>query len=235
MKERNEEDRIKFSRSIQYTLAFIIIIWSVKVVELGLNLDFGSLGILPRTAQGSIGIFLAPLIHGDIYHLISNTFPILILGVGIFYFYNKIAFNVILLIYLMTGFWVWMAARDAYHIGASGLVYGLLTFLIFSGFFKRDRNTLAVSFIILLLYGGSFAAGIVPTKAGISWESHLMGAIAGVFCAVYYRKHSISDTLKVRESDSSVEFNYTYSEKGANSDKTTYYYTYQPDQSTYED
>ncbi|QSE96729.1 rhomboid family intramembrane serine protease [Fulvivirga lutea] len=227
MKESREADKLKFNRSIQYTLAFIILIWSVKVVELGLNLDFGSLGILPRTAQGSIGIFLAPLIHGDIYHLISNTFPILILGVGIFYFYNKIALNVIFLIYLMTGFWVWMAARDAYHIGASGLVYGLLTFLIFSGFFNRNRNTLAVSFVILVLYGGSFAAGIIPTKAGISWESHLMGAIAGVFCAVYYRKHSVASVIEDTESIQSLDFKYTYTEKGS-TNTNTYHYIYQP-------
>ncbi|UII25232.1 rhomboid family intramembrane serine protease [Fulvivirga maritima] len=180
---------LKLRRSIYYTLAFVSIIWIVKIIEYTFHYNFGDFGILPRTVSGSIGIFTAPFIHGDVYHLLSNTFPLITLGIGIFYFYDKIAITVILLIYIMTGFWVWVAAREAYHIGASGVIYGMLTFLLLSGFLKRDAKSLAVSFIVLFIYGGSFFTGVIPGDQAVSWESHLMGAIAGVFCAIYFRKY----------------------------------------------
>jgi membrane associated rhomboid family serine protease len=191
-----------------------MLIWLVRIVETYLQIDFGSFGIYPRTFRGSVGIFLSPLIHGDFFHLLSNTIPLIILGVGLFYFYDKIAFNVILLIYLMTGFWVWIAARDAYHIGASGIVYGLLTFILFSGFFRKNPQTLAISFVILVLYGGSFFAGILPGTTGISWESHLMGGIAGIFCAVYFRNTKlVEEQLDIeprKDQSSSYDYTYTY-------------------------
>ena len=225
------KDGIKFRRSISYTFSFIALIWLVKITESYLQIDLGSLGIYPRTLSGSIGIFLSPLIHGDFFHLLSNTFPLIILGVGLFYFYDKIVFNVIIIIYLMTGFLVWIAARNAYHIGASGIVYGLLTFILFSGFFRRNPQTLAISFIILVLYGGSFMAGIIPSSSGISWESHLMGGVAGVFCAVYFRKTKLEEELPVAvesiEKSSSCNYKYTYLE---NSDKPqSYTYIINPD------
>lgn len=227
---------VKFRKSIYATLVFIILIWGIKIVEYTLDFDFGQLGIFPRTLRGSVGILTAPLIHGDIYHLLSNTVPIIFLGVGILYFYEKIAFIVIALIYVMTGFWVWLAARDAYHIGASGLVYGLLAFLLFSGFFRRDTKTLALSFIVLFLYGGSFVSGIVPTDAAISWESHLMGAIAGLFCAVYFKstkvnvgEHQEEDVEE--ESKQEMNYNYIYTESSTDikQNKTTYTMNLPPD------
>jgi membrane associated rhomboid family serine protease len=211
MQER--EEGVRFRRSINYTFSFVLLIWLVKIIEISLDLDFGSFGILPRTLEGSVGIFVAPLIHGDIYHLLSNTFPVIILGVGLFYFYDRIAITVVVLIYLMTGFWVWLAARDAYHIGASGIVYGLLTFLLFSGFFRKDARTLAISFVILVLYGGSFIYGIIPTRPGISWESHLMGGIAGLFAAIYFKKTDIVNShidQPSKPEDKEAKYNYTY-------------------------
>lgn len=186
-----KEEETRMRRSIYPTMSFVGVIWAVKIIEFTFDINLGQFGILPRTLSGSIGIFTAPFIHGDIYHLMSNSLPLLILGIGLFYFYDKIATGVILIIYLMTGFWVWIAARDAYHIGASGVVYGMLTFLLFSGFIRRDSKTLAISFIVLFLYGGSFFAGIVPEDSAISWESHLMGAVAGIFCAVYFKNFKL--------------------------------------------
>lgn len=218
-----KEERIRFRRSVGYTITFIGLLWFIKLSENYLEADFGNYGILPRTLEGSLGIFLAPLIHGDIYHLISNSFPLLFLGILLFYFYDKIALNVVLLIYLMTGIWVWVVARDAYHIGASGVVYGLLTFLLFSGFFRRDRNTLAISFIILVLYGGSFFSGFIPNKMGISWESHLMGGMAGLLCAFYFKP---SKSSKVK-SDAQDVFNYNYEYKSDHDNKSkSYTYTF---------
>ncbi len=219
-------EKEKFRRGVRYTFSFIALIWLVKLIEFSFSLDFGSLGILPRTLHGSIGIFTSPLIHGGALHLLSNTFPLLFLGLGLFYFYDRIAIAVVILIYLMTGFWVWLAARDAYHIGASGIVYGLLTFLLFSGFFRKDTKTLAISFSILILYGGSFFAGIIPNRPGISWESHLMGAVAGIFCAVYFKKSDVVKEVEEIIDQPNTKYNYTYLTKPSRLSKTGISYHY---------
>ena len=201
---------------IRMTLAFVALIWVIKITEFGFGIDFSNYGILPRTLRGSIGIVTAPLVHGDLFHLLSNTFPLLVLGIAIFYFYDKIALLVLGIIYLLTGFWVWIAARDAYHIGASGLVYGMLTFLLFSGFIRKDRASLSISFMILLLYGGSFFAGILPGEKHISWESHLMGAVAGIFNAIYFKnsgKTTVEEDVNDHEPGQHIVYHYTYINK----------------------
>lgn len=223
-------DKVKLRRSIYFTLSFVALIWLIKTTEYIFHLDFSEFGILPRTLNGSVGIITAPLVHGDVFHLLSNTFPILVLGVGLFYFYDRIALSVILLIYLITGFWVWIAARDAYHIGASGLVYGLLSFLLLSGFLRRDTKTLAISFIVLFLYGTTLFTGIFPSQPGVSWESHLMGAIAGIFCAIYFKGSAPvaieSKNLPVESDEGRIEYIYRYtkeSQKERNSESNTSY------------
>ncbi len=180
-------EKFIFQRSIFYALSFITALWLVKAIEWGASTSFSMFGILPRTLSGTVGIFTAPLIHENFMHLASNTTSLVLLMIALFYFYDKIALEVFLWIYLMTGFWVWIAARPAYHIGASGLVYGIVTFLFFSGLLRKDARTMAVSMIILFLYG-SLIYGIFPTHQRISWESHLLGSAAGAFCAFYFRK-----------------------------------------------
>lgn len=225
-------DKVKLRRSIYFTLSFVSLIWLVKTTEYIFHLDFSEFGILPRTLHGSVGIITAPLVHGDIFHLLSNTFPILFLGVGLFYFYDRIALPVILLIYIITGFWVWIAARDAYHIGASGLVYGLLSFLLLSGFLRKDAKTLAISFIVLFLYGTTLFTGIFPSQPGVSWESHLMGAIAGIFCAIYFKSNTPaaveSKSELVQPDQNQIEYIYQYTEdkKGERTSFPNSSYTY---------
>lgn len=145
------------------------------------------LGIFPRTTRGLIGILTSPLIHSNYDHLLSNSLPLLVVGTGLIYFYHEIAFRVIMLITLFTGFWVWIAARPDPHIGASGLIYGFVCFLFFSGIFRKDRRLLAISMLVTFLYGG-MVWGILPVDQTISWESHLFGSIAGLLCAIYFRK-----------------------------------------------
>lgn len=185
----------KFRNSVFFIVSFTILLWLVKALEWAVALDFGFLGILPRTLSGTMGIITAPLVHGDVLHLISNTFPLLLLGVSVFYFYNRIALEVFAWIYFMSGFWVWMAARDAYHIGASGIVYGLVAFLFFSGLFRRDTKSLSISLVVIFLYGGMLQ-GLFPTNDRISWESHLLGALAGAFCAFFYREVKLQDVAQ---------------------------------------
>ena len=176
-----------FKRGIYTILSFVLLLWTVKSVEWANGVDLGVLGILPRTLKGSIGIITGPLVHGDVFHLLSNTFPLLVLGLGLFYFYHKIAFEVFIWIYLASGFWVWIIGREAYHIGASGLVYGLMMFIFWGGLLRRNPKSLAISMIIFFLYG-YMIYGLVPGDDSVSWESHVMGSVAGVFLAFYFKK-----------------------------------------------
>ena len=177
-------------KGIYYTLSFILLLWVVKSLEWSQGFDLGTYGIFPRTLKGSLGIITAPLIHGDIFHLFSNTIPLIVLGIGLFYFYHKIALEVVFWIYFASGFWVWIIGRDAYHIGASGIVYGILAFLFFGGLLRKNPRSLAISMIVFFMYG-SMIYGLFPGDENVSWESHLMGTMAGAFCAIYFRKYPI--------------------------------------------
>lgn len=172
------------------TLSFVLILWIIKSLEWASHLDLGLYGILPRTFKGSLGIITGPLIHGDAIHLMSNTIPLIILGVGLFYFYHRIALEVFFWIYLASGFWVWIIGREAYHIGSSGLVYGLVMFIFWGGILRKNPRSLAISMIIFFLYGGMIY-GLFPFDDSISWESHIMGSVAGIFLAFYFKKTPI--------------------------------------------
>ncbi len=170
-----------------FPITFVFVLWVVKLCEVVFHLELYQWGLFPRQIKGLGGVLLAPLLHGDLSHLFSNSLPLLVLGAGLFYFYRPIAYKVFLFLYLTTGIWVWFAARPAYHIGASGVVYGLASFLFFSGLIRRNKYLMAFSLFIVFLYG-SLIWGILPLEAGISWESHLLGAIAGVVSAFHFRK-----------------------------------------------
>ena len=170
-----------------FPITFVFVLWVIKLMELVFHLELYDLGVYPRQLKGIIGIFLAPLLHGDLAHLFSNSIPLLVLGAGLFYFYKPAAYRVFIAVYLITGLWVWIAARPSYHIGASGVVYGMASFLFFSGLIRRHTYLMAFSLFVVFLYG-SLIWGVLPLQAGISWESHLMGAVAGLVTAVYYRK-----------------------------------------------
>ena len=166
---------------------FAIIMWVVFLSALVFRLDLHEWGVFPRTLDGIIGIFTSPFIHSDLSHITSNTIPFLVVGTGLFYFYKLIAWRVFMMIYLLTGFWVWLAARPSFHVGASGLIYGLVCFMFFSGLLRKDTRLLAISLLVTFLYG-SMVWGILPVDQTVSWESHLFGSAAGIFAAIYYRK-----------------------------------------------
>ncbi len=166
--------------------------WLVKYIEESQNISFVSYGILPRTFSGLKGILTSPFIHGDYDHLISNSSPMLILGTSLFYFYRKVALKVFILLFFVTGIWVWAGSRMSFHIGASGLIYALAGFLFMSGVIRKNMQLLAISLMVVFLYG-SLAWGILPYKPSISWESHLFGGIAGAVVAFFYRKRGPED------------------------------------------
>jgi membrane associated rhomboid family serine protease len=163
----------------------VFFMWLVFFLEYVYNWHFSNFGIHPRSIFGLIGIFTAPLIHGNVSHLVSNTVPLIFLGSTLFFFYPRIGGAVFFRAYFWTNILVWLFARPANHIGASGLVYGLAFFLIFFGIFRRDLLSILISVLTLLLYGGVFY-GVLPTDPMVSWESHLAGALVGITSAITF-------------------------------------------------
>jgi membrane associated rhomboid family serine protease len=163
----------------------VFFMWLSFFLEYVYGWPISGLGIHPRTIIGLIGIFTAPLIHGSVSHLISNTVPLIFLGSTLFFFYQPIGGAVFFRAYFWTNILVWLFARPANHIGASGLVYGLAFFLIFFGIFRRDFISILISVLTLLLYGGVFY-GVLPTDPMVSWESHLAGALVGIASAITF-------------------------------------------------
>ena len=173
-------------KSIFIPLTFFLLMWLINIIQFVLNIDFGNLGIHPRDSTSLIGIFTSPLIHGNWEHLLSNSLPLLILGTLLFIIYDEFAIWIWILNYIFTGLLVWIFARDSYHIGASGIIYGLASFLFFSGFFRMDIKSIAISSGVAIFYGG-LVWGILPIQPGVSWESHLFGGIVGLVLSYLYR------------------------------------------------
>lgn len=182
--------RSAFFDSYVVPFRLVFIMWLVFSIEFFYGYDFGWLGIRPRTLTGLIGIFTAPLIHGNLGHLISNTVPLLFLGSVVFFFYPRIGGIVFFRCYIITNILVWaFSPRVSYHIGASGLIYGLSAFLISFGLLRKDFWSLFISVTVFLMYGGIFY-GVLPTAPEISWESHLAGAMVGIVTAFDLRNKS---------------------------------------------
>lgn len=181
------EEKKKLFQSFIYPVAFVMLLWLVKIFEISFGTNLISLGIFPRKFFGLIGIITAPLIHADFNHLISNSLPLLFLGLGISYSYPTSSKKLFLGVYILHGLLVWIIARQAYHIGASGLVYGFVSFLFFSGIIRRDNRSIALALIVTLFYGG-LTWGVLPIKADISWEAHLFGSLIGIMFAFIFRK-----------------------------------------------
>jgi membrane associated rhomboid family serine protease len=182
---RNKSSKIFFS--ILYPAIFVVILWIIRIYEDVENINLSWYGLYPRSIHGLTGILFSPLLHADYNHLWANTVPLLTLGPIILFFYRPIAFQIFFWVYLMTGLWVWAAARSSYHIGASGIIYGFITFLFFSGIFRKDTRLLALSLLITFLYGSAIW-GVLPIENGTSWESHLLGSLAGFITAYHFRK-----------------------------------------------
>ncbi len=189
MKKKGEFNEFRFNPGvIAYPLAFVIVMWLVFWFELRFNFNFTSNGILPRTLSGIQGIVFSPFIHSSLEHLYNNSIPLMALMTGLFYFYRPVAWKVILMIALFSGIGTWAIGREAYHIGASGMVYGLASFLFFKGIWSKYYRLTAFSLIVVFLYG-SLIWGTVPLDPGMSWEGHLSGFLSGTLLALFIRQN----------------------------------------------
>lgn len=180
-----ERKRLLLSMLIPFMLVFFM--WLMRGASLLFGNEFYFLGIYPGRVSSLTGIITSPFVHSGIRHLVNNSLPLFILGTALFYFYSQVSFRVLLWITLLTGLAVWITGRPAWHIGASGIVYGLAAFLFVSGIIRRHIPLMGLSLLVVFLYG-SMVWGIFPGFGmDISWESHMLGAGAGVILAIWYR------------------------------------------------
>jgi len=186
VKKNDELGKPKFRISLFISLSFVILLWLIKIFEVYTSIDLVTLGVYPRKLSGLIGILTAPLIHSDFSHLASNSITLLVLMIFLLYAYTNSSFKVFFSVYIFSNVLVWIFAREAYHIGASGIIYGLVTFMFFVGLFRHDPKSIGLSLLVTFLYGG-LVWGILPTDPSISFEAHLSGAIVGIVAAVLFR------------------------------------------------
>jgi len=183
------EKRI-FIHSLIIPAVFVLAFWIVEIIEQTTGISLVRFGVYPLHLKGLPGILFSPFIHAGFSHLISNSIPFFILFFALIYFYRRISYRIFFQLYILAGLCVWLAGREAWHIGASGVVYALAAFHFVSGIIRNDVRLLTISVVVVFLYGGMIW-GMMPIDPEISWEGHLWGAVSGVILAIYYRKYII--------------------------------------------
>ncbi|MBP9795420.1 MAG: rhomboid family intramembrane serine protease [Chitinophagales bacterium] len=213
-----DDEKKHLQLSIFMPLVFIAIIWIVKLFEFVSGTDLGQYGLLPRHYSGLRGILFSPFLHGDWNHLFSNTVPFFVLSFLMIFNYRKVAFKSFVFIFFVSGILVWLFGRENYHIGASGLVYGMAFFIFFSGIFRKNIQSIALSLLIVFIYGG-IVWGILPIDLKTSWEGHLMGAICGFSTAFYFRKTDLPAEIILDDDEDEEEEEFTAYELTDNDEK----------------
>lgn len=237
-------DRKKIFNALLFVVGFLVVCWSIFLINDAFSLHLRQFGNKPRKAIGLIGILTSPLLHGDTNHILNNTLSFFSLGMLLFYFYRKIAPKVFLILYFLAGILLWMIGSGGNHIGASGVIYGLASFLFFGGILNDNTVLTRVSLVVAFLYG-SIVWGVLPIDPKVSWEGHLGGLIAGVILAFVFRgkapkrkpyQYEIDEIIEAKEAEEAakrategysiseaIDINYTYippsSEDGDNEEE----------------
>ena len=194
---RNHLDNpFQYTKSvILLPMLFVLLLWLVFWYELKFNHSLSHFGIYPREVFGLKGIFFSPFLHGDLEHLANNSVALLVLLPLLRYFYKEQTFVVLLLGVLFSGLGTWLLGRPSYHIGASGLIYALVSFIFFKGIFTKYYRLVALSFTIVLLYGGSVWYMFPNIKEGISWEGHFAGFFVGLALALVLKTPQFGNSI----------------------------------------
>jgi membrane associated rhomboid family serine protease len=207
----DKEEKQRFYGSMVFPGLLILVLWFIKLFEVVFQFSFAQYGLEPQTFIGLRGIFFSPLIHADWAHLSSNSVPLFLLSAGLFYYYGKKARTIFTLCWLVTGLWVWIFAADTgIHIGASGVVYALATFHFTGGILRREPRMMAFSLLVAFLYGGlvwGISPDFFPGK-NISWQSHLLGGLAGILIAFAYRDEGPQRKIYQWDDDDEDEIEY---------------------------
>lgn len=196
--------------------------WVVFFFNIKYNLNLEQFGIKPHEIDGLKGILFMPFLHENFEHLFSNTVPILVAGFFLFYYFKNLTFIILSIIWLGSGLFLWfIGEQGTLHIGASGVVYGLVFFLLVSGIIRGNRQLAAVSLVMVFLYGsimwGLFPEYVKLLKENISWEGHLGGAISGTFTAIILLKKGPQKPIeKVQEDEDETTDEFPYWMEGEN-------------------
>lgn len=181
------EEKNSFWKIVMISFVLVAVLWIVFLLQEFGIINTDRYGNWPHHIEGLKGIIFSPFLHGSFEHLISNTLPILVLLTVLLSAYPRMALPVLFFIHIVSGILVWMLAPDTgVHIGISGIIYGIAAFLVASGIFRKDRGSVAIAIFVGLMYGGMII-GFIPTQ-GVSWQSHLYGALCGVVMAIIFRK-----------------------------------------------
>lgn len=174
--------------NLHFLLSIVLSLWIIQIFNASSGYRLNSLGIYPRRAQGLIGIFFSPFLHGSNQHLFLNSIPLFILAALMLVEGKHLFLQISFFIMVVSGFVTWIFGRSAYHIGASSLILGYWGFLLFNAYTKHSMVTLFLA-LVCLYYFGSLIYSLFPQKEGISWEGHLAGFLSGVL-ASYLLAHS---------------------------------------------
>ncbi len=177
--------KANFILAIKITIAFVALMWTVFVLQQILPFDLARLGLRPRDPMGLLGLLTTPLLHGNLSHIGSNTMPLFVGGVAMLYLYPNSSLRALPMIYVGSAALAWTFARPSIHIGASGLVYGILTFVFISGILRRDMRSVGVSLMVWFFYG-SMIWGVFPAGRSMSWELHASGMAIGLVLALMF-------------------------------------------------
>ncbi|TMH14910.1 MAG: rhomboid family intramembrane serine protease [Betaproteobacteria bacterium] len=191
----SERARANFRLAVKMALGFVALIWLIQLLDWALDLEPADFGVRPRQLVGLPGIFFAPLVHGGFAHLLANSPPLLVLGTAMLYLYPGAALRVLPAVYLGTGVAVWLFARGSAHVGASGLIYGLVSYIFVAGLIRRDRRAIAASLLVCFMYG-ALIWGLLPIEPGVSWETHLAAALIGIVLAIALRRRDIPPRVR---------------------------------------
>tara|TARA_B110000091_G_C13783857_1_gene462410 strand:- start:1213 stop:1887 length:675 start_codon:yes stop_codon:yes gene_type:complete len=206
-----DENILKISKSIFIIpIVYVVSIWFIYWIEIQFGLNFNKFGVYPRTIEGFRGVFLTHFIHSNTNHVFNNSIPLFVLLSSLFYFYKDIAYKVLFFGGFLTGCLTWCIARDSYHIGASGIVYLLFSFVFFSGMIRKHFRLVALSLVIIFSYG-SMIWYVLPIKEGMSWEGHLSGFLIGLILAIIYKNKGI---VKEQHQFTKTEFDSLFDENG---------------------
>jgi len=196
--------RALLALAVRLSIGFVAVLWIVHLMNWAVDLDPAPFGLRPRDWSGLIGIVTAPLVHRDFAHLFANSVPLAAVGAAMLFLYPHSTLRVLPAAYLGPGVLVWLFGRDSVHLGASGLVYGLVGYVFVAGLLRRDRRAIAVSLLVVLMYG-SLAWGVLPIDPSVSWETHLAAAVIGVLLALALRRLDIPPRKRYAWEDEDAE------------------------------